>query len=127
MAKILIVDDDVDFITATSALLKFRGHEIDTAFNGEEGLAKAKKNTPDLILLDVMMRTGDEGFEFATRFKQEPRTAGVPVILLTGITKAKGLPFTFEPDEEWLPVKAVLDKPVKPEALFKAIDEGLKG
>jgi two-component system, OmpR family, alkaline phosphatase synthesis response regulator PhoP len=126
MAKILLVDDDVDFTAATSLLLKSRGHEVTVAPNGDEGLEKARKNMPDLILLDVMMRSGDEGFEFATKFKQDPKTAAVPVILLTGITRAKGLPFSFEPDQDWLPVNAVLDKPVKPEALFKAVEDGLK-
>jgi two-component system, OmpR family, alkaline phosphatase synthesis response regulator PhoP len=126
MAKILIIDDDLDFRTATAMLLKSDGHDVIDAANGEEGFTKAKAEKPDLILLDVMMVSDNEGFLFARKFREDPETSRIPVILATGIKKVKGLPFSYEPDEDWLPVKAVLDKPLKPELLFKTIAEQLK-
>ena len=126
MAKILIVDDDVGLVESFSLVLKEHGHTTVEAFNGDEGIRKAKADKPDLILLDVMMIKDNEGFEVAQRLKADAETRHVPIILVTGIRKAKHLPFGFEPDEDWLPVKSVLEKPVPPEALLAHIAEALK-
>jgi CheY-like chemotaxis protein len=127
MATILLIDDDLDFKAATSILLTSAGHRVITAASGEEGFRKATAEKPDIILLDVMMASPDEGFVFARKFREDKEISGIPVILVTGIKKIRGLPFSYEPDEDWLPVKAVLDKPLKPELLFKTIDAKLKG
>lgn len=126
MAKILVVDDDADFIDATSALLRAKKYTVVTAPSGEEGYIKAKNEKPDVLLLDVMMTHDSEGFEIARRLKEDPATKTIPIIMITGIRKAKELPFGFEPDEDWLPVKAVLEKPVKPDELLSKIGEVLK-
>jgi CheY-like chemotaxis protein len=125
MAKILIVDDDVGLAESFAEILAGQGYTPIVAFSGEEGFQKAKAEKPDLVLLDVMMTKDNEGFEVAQRLKADPETQRVPVILITGIRKAKQLPFSFEPDEDWLPVKAVLEKPVAPEALLKHVAEAL--
>jgi CheY-like chemotaxis protein len=125
MAKILVVDDDHDFLEATTTLLKANGHEVLNASNGEEGYAKAKAETPDVILLDVMMTHDSEGFDIARRINEDPATKKMPVIIVSGIRKSKGLPFSFEPDEDWLPVKAVLEKPIKPDVLLHQISSCL--
>jgi CheY-like chemotaxis protein len=121
--KILMVDDDVDFKEATTTLLEAKGYAMITAANGEEGYQKAKSEKPNVMLLDVMMTHDSKGFDVARKLKEDPATRDIPIIMITGIKKAKGLPFSFEPDEDWLPVKAVLEKPVKPEALLTAIKE----
>lgn len=126
MAKILIVDDDHELVEATMALLEAKGFGAIGAFNGEEGYQKAHAEKPDLILLDVMMAHDSEGFDIAKRLHDDPVTQGVPVIIITGIRKAKHLPFRFEPDEDWLPVKAVLEKPVRPEDLLRQVKDALK-
>lgn len=126
MRKILVVDDDVDFIEATSALLRAKKYTVVSAPNGEEGYNRAKSEKPDVMLLDVMMAHDSEGFEIARRLKEDPATKNIPIIMITGIRKAKGLPFGFEPDEDWLPVKAVLEKPVKPDDLLAKIEDVLK-
>jgi two-component system, OmpR family, alkaline phosphatase synthesis response regulator PhoP len=126
MAKILVVDDDADFLEAQKTLLNAKGYAVIGAPNGEEGYQKAKTEKPDLLLLDVMMTYDSEGFDLARKLKEDPSTKHLPVIMITGIRKAKGLPFSFEPDEDWLPVKAVLEKPVKPDELLKKVEEALK-
>ena len=125
MAKILIVDDDIELIDATRAVLESHGHAVIAAHDGEQGFKKAKTEKPDLLLLDVMMKHDNEGFEIARRLKEDKDTNKLPVIIITGIKKAKGLPFSFEPDKDWLPVSAVLDKPVKPEKLLKTVEKAL--
>jgi CheY-like chemotaxis protein len=126
MAKILVVDDDVDFLGATKTVLQSKGHTVQTAATGAEGYKLAKAALFDLMLLDVMMAHDSEGFETARKLKEDPATRDIKIIMITGIRKAKDLPFAFEPDEDWLPVKAVLEKPVKPDKLLKAVDSALK-
>jgi len=125
VSKILIVDDDVDFVRSTQAILTEEGHVVATAHNGKDGFREAKREHPDLVLLDVMMTHDTEGFEIARQLKEDPETCRLSVIIITGIRKARTLPFRFEPDEDWLPVKAVLEKPVPPEQLLKAVDAAL--
>ncbi len=126
--KILIVDDDADFVEAMKTLLEVKGgYEVESAFSGKEGFEKAKVFKPGLILLDVMMTHKSEGFDTAQNIKNDPIIKDIPVIIVSGIRKEMNLPFGFEPNEDWLPVKAVLEKPVKPEVLLKAIHENIKG
>lgn len=124
--KVLIIDDDINIIEATTTLLEAKSYEVISAENGEDGVAKAKAENPDLILLDVMMTKKTEGFDTARALQADDTTKAIPVILVTGIRKEMNLPFGFEPDESFLPVKAVLEKPVKPEALLKLVAENIR-
>jgi CheY-like chemotaxis protein len=124
--KVLIIDDDADFSEAVSTLLEAKGYEVAAAPNGQEGVKKAKSNVPDLIILDVMMTHKSEGFDVARTLASDDSTRGIPVLLVSGIRKEMNLPFGFEPDKDWLPVKAVLEKPVKPDVLLKTVEEHIK-
>ncbi len=124
--KVLMIDDDPEFIEAITNVLDAKGYEVVSASNGKDGVEKAKAENPDIILLDVMMTTESEGFDVAREMAKDDSAKNIPVIILTGIRKAMSLPFGFEPDETWLPVKKVLEKPVKPEVLLKAIEENIR-
>ena len=123
--KVLVIDDDNDFVESILNLLEAKGYAVDSASNGADGIEKAKANKPDLILLDVMMTTKDEGFNVARQLQETEEVKGTPVIMVTGVRKEMNLPFGFEPDDTWLPVKQFLEKPVKPEALLNAVSEAL--
>ncbi len=125
MAKILVVDDDAGLRESMAEILTGHGYSVIQAVNGEDGYRKAKEIKPDLILLDVMMSHNREGFDIAKRLKDDEDTRRMPVILITGIRKAMRLPFGYEPDNDWLPVKAVLEKPVHPEQLLKHVSDAL--
>ena len=122
---ILIIDDDPDFAEAVTNLLVANDFEVEYAENGEIGFTKATSRKPDLILLDVMMTTKTEGFDLARRLKEEATTIQIPVILVTGIRRDLNVPFRFEPDADWLPVKAVIEKPIRPDLLLKTIRDYL--
>ena len=124
--KVLMIDDDPEFVDAISNLLDAKGYEVHTASNGKEGVAKAKAEDPDLILLDVMMTTKNEGFNVARELHEDDKLKETPIIIMTGIRREMNLPFGFEPDEAWLPVKKVLEKPVKPEVLLSAVSENIR-
>ncbi len=84
MARLLLVDDEHDVVTLLKFLLERDGHEISTAFNGEEALAwiGAAETPPDLILLDVMMPVLD-GLAVAARLAADPDTKSIPIMLMT--------------------------------------------
>lgn len=124
--KVLMIDDDPEFVEAISNLLDAKGYDVHTASNGKDGVAKAKAENPDIILLDVMMTTKNEGFNVARELHEDQRLQNTPIIIMTGIRREMNLPFGFEPDETWLPVKRVLEKPVKPEVLLNAISENIR-
>jgi two-component system alkaline phosphatase synthesis response regulator PhoP len=80
--KILIVDDEVDALTALKVALESDGYNVIEALDGFEGISKAKSETPDVILLDIMM-PGMDGFEVCRRLKSDPQLSSIPVIMLT--------------------------------------------
>jgi CheY-like chemotaxis protein len=123
--RILVVDDDQDIQQVTRELLEANGYEVLSALNGTQGLETARRARPDLILLDVMMATETEGFDVSREFQEIPELRGTPVIILTGIVSRMGLTYHFEPEETWLPVKAVLEKPVPPARLLAEIQKCL--
>ena len=127
--KVLVVDDDSDFREATATLLEAKGYKVITAENGQKGFEEAKSKLPDIILLDVMMTHKSEGFDIARSLQRDTKTANIPIIMVTGVRKEMNLPFGFEPDKDWLPVKKVLEKPVRPDQLLKTIQEviGIEG
>jgi CheY-like chemotaxis protein len=83
--KILIVDDDIDIITVTKAILENQGYEVITASDKIEGFKKAWTSKPNLAILDVMMTTQFEGFELAKEFSENPEFSGMPVLMMTSI------------------------------------------
>jgi DNA-binding response OmpR family regulator len=119
MAKILVVDDEPDVVEIVKFRLEKDGHTVLTAPNGEQGLASAIGNSPDLVILDVMM-PGIDGFEVAYQMKNNPRTKDMPVVMLTAktdlgsISKGWGMDVDnyvtkpFNVDELAKTVKAVL-------------------
>ena len=124
--KVLMIDDDPEFVEAITNILDAKGYDVVSAGDGKDGVAKAKQEKPDIILLDVMMTTKSEGFDVARELSKDANLKGTPVVMLTGVRKEMNLPFGFEPDADWLPVKAFLEKPVKPETLLKTIEENIK-
>ena len=80
--RILIIDDDVDFIDLHKAVLENNGFEVVTAFSGREGLDKVKFELPDLVLLDLMMEKHDTGFGFSKQMKADPRYKHIPIIMI---------------------------------------------
>ncbi len=123
--RVLVVDDDPDFTEAVTNVLDAKGYDVDSAPNGKIGIAKAKEQKPDIILLDVMMTTKSEGFDVAREIHKDEKLKDVPVIIISGVRKEMNLAFGFEPEETWLPVKGVLEKPVKPEVLLKTVEENI--
>jgi two-component system, OmpR family, alkaline phosphatase synthesis response regulator PhoP len=125
-AKILIVDDDVAFAESNRDLLEACGYEVYLAQNGREGLALARELRPDVMVLDVMMTTDTEGFEVARRIPESPELRNMGVLLVTGMTRALQMKGVLQPDDTWLPVDRVLEKPIPPDRLIAEVERVLK-
>ena len=82
MRRLLIVDDEVAIVEALQDVLSSEGYEVDTAFNGAEGLKRMGQQRPDLVLLDMMMPVMD-GRELLHRMRQEPQLQAIPVIVMS--------------------------------------------
>lgn len=119
---ILIIDDDPDIIEAMKVVLENKGYEVRSAQDGAEGMERLKEARPDLIILDVMMRTSQEGFELSRQLKGSAEYKDIPILMLTAVKDKTGLDFkSTAGDESWLPVEEFLDKPVKPDVLLEKV------
>lgn len=122
--KILIVDDDPDITYAMQMILESHGYLVDSAVNSATARSKMEKEKPDLLILDVMMDTMHEGFDFDRELKHHPEYKDIPILMLTAVKERFGLDFKPEVgDQEWLPVEDFLDKPVKPAVLLEKIEK----
>jgi CheY-like chemotaxis protein len=124
-ARILLVDDDADFVASTRTVLESKNYEVIVAVNGDDGLRKAREEKPDLILLDIIMPVED-GFTAAEQLKKDPKLAEIPVLMLTSFsTKGSG---TGIPRSRGYSLEAedYLEKPVSPQDLLKVIAKHLE-
>jgi two-component system alkaline phosphatase synthesis response regulator PhoP len=122
--KVLLVDDDADFVAINQAVLEKHGYAVAVAYNGRECLERVRADRPNLIVLDVMMATRSEGFDVSRDLRGSDDTKDIPLILVTSVNQA--VPFKFQPDETWLPVDRMIEKPVGPQRLLEEVDRLLK-
>ncbi len=120
MAKVLVIDDDLDLQDLYKFTFESAGHEIYQAFNGKEGLEKIEKTNPDIIILDVIMPEMN-GFEVMQEIRLRPEMCLIPVIMLTSLSKAKDKLTGIK-----LGADDYLVKPLEPYELLSRVDELLK-
>jgi DNA-binding response OmpR family regulator len=124
---VLIIDDDPDYSAALKAVIESKGYQADTAPNSETGLKKIEIRKPDLIILDVMMETKDEGFRFSRKLKKSEAYKAIPILMLTSMKETTGFDFKSEVgDDKWLPVNDYCDKLIKMDELLVKIEELLQ-
>jgi CheY-like chemotaxis protein len=112
--KILIIDDEPNIVKMVEVRLKANNYDVVAAFDGAEGLDKAKKEHPDLIILDVMM-PGMDGFQFFKTIRKDPAQANIPILMLTARGAMKD---TFE----MLGAEEFITKPFESEDLLLKIN-----
>jgi CheY-like chemotaxis protein len=120
--RVLIVDDDLDFLEMHSTVLKNRGYEVATAQSAKECLDKLEQDRPEIVVLDVMMERFDAGFEVTKKIKK--KYPALPVLLLTSIGLQTGLDFSSNADVlAATGADLLLDKPVSPDVFVEAIEK----
>lgn len=122
--KIVIIDNDTDFLEACRNLLEAAGHEVAVQSRERDALATVARHRPDLILLDIVMDTDHSGYDIAGALNANGDLKDIPVVFLTGffanadaIERQKGL------FAKWSNFRRVLEKPVKPALLLEAVSQ----
>ncbi len=125
--KILIVDDDADFVKSTKMILLADDYEVVVANDGKEGLKKVQEENPDLIILDIMMESIFEGFSLLSSLRSDPQFAAfkdVPILMVSSVRADTGSRFAFDDAEDMGGLTEpddYLDKPFKPKELLERV------
>ncbi len=126
--SILIIDDDPDFVEVTKVILETEQYNVRFAYDPEEGLAKLEEETPDALILDVMMGKGAEGFILARKIRKDPRFEKMPILMMTSMREQTGFDFPGQRiHSKFLPVDDYVEKGVEPKVLLEKIAQQLAG
>jgi CheY-like chemotaxis protein len=114
--KILVVDDEPDFVSFASAILEDHGASVVTAFDGDEALVVARRESPDLITLDITM-PGKDGKQVFEAMRKDPALKSIPVCIITGQPELRKLIY----DRSVPPPNGYVDKPISEETLMRNV------
>jgi len=121
MAKILVVDDDPDFVEFARIVLEREGHTVVSAAGGGEALDKIAEDSPDLIVLDVIMDTVLDGLSVSQELNEHAGYKQIPIVMITSIANTDYA--ELFPTDEYVHLDAFLTKPVAPERLVEEVDQ----
>ena len=125
-ARILIVDDDPDFVDATRTILESKAYEVEAACNKDEAMEKIGQLRPDLILLDIMLERVIDGFTICFNLKHDPELKHIPVLAISAITEKTGFKFSPITDGEYFEAEDYVEKPIKADDLLQRVEKLLK-
>ena len=117
---VLVVDDDPDFVEVTRTVLEKEGFEVISAVNGDQGLARARSEHPDLVILDVMMSSVLDGVNVSGTMREDEDLRHIPLIMISSIAQSEHA--DQFPTDEYMHVDAWLSKPVQPQELISKIN-----
>lgn len=118
--KVLLIDDDADFVEMCKLALENADFDVEVAYDGQQGLEKAREVMPDAIVLDVMMPEKD-GFKACEELRQDPKISDIPVLMLTAVGQHFSTSRYSRSGALTLDFEDYLDKPVEPEELVKRV------
>ncbi len=121
--KILLVDDDLDFIEINRIILEANGYEIDTAASASKALEKLKSSDYDLAIIDLIMEELDSGFTVAYGIRDSERTRNMPILMLTSAQEKTGFTFELSRDQEWMKVDDFAAKPLNASELVARVQK----
>jgi len=119
VAKILIADDDPDFVQIMRTILESEGYEVVSAKDGDAALQTMRENRVDLVLLDIMMASVLDGVGVAHEMQQDPALKDTPIIMVSSIISTPHA--SMFPTDEYIPMDAWITKPVQPDDLLQKI------
>ena len=118
--KILVVDDDPDFVEIIRTVLLAHNYQVITASNGDQALDAMRQQHPDLVVLDVMMSTILDGLNVSFQVAEDPQLKEIPIIMVSSIAdSAYAEQF---PTDEYVPIAAWISKPVQPDDLIQKVE-----
>jgi CheY-like chemotaxis protein len=121
---VLLVDDDADFVEMNRMLLESNGYVVRVAYSGRQCLEEVASHRPDLVILDMVMENQSDGFNVSRELRNSEYTKSIPLVMITSVNDS--IPFHIEPDRTWLPVDALLEKPVDAQLLLAVVNKALR-
>ena len=126
--RILLIDDDVDFLEVNTCLLEYQGYHVVSFSNPQRALEQMTREPPDLVVTDLMMSQFDSGFSVAKQIKENPRLAHIPVIIVTAVSSQLGFDFVPQhPDDlKAMYADAFMSKPLSSKSFVEKVEELLE-
>ena len=120
--KLLIIDDDPDFVEGIKSILENEGYDVDAQYNPKDGFKALESGNYDLLLLDIMMGRGAEGVMIARKMGQDSKLREMPVLIITGIREQIAYLFPGQPvHPHFVDVDELVEKPVEPGLLLERV------
>ena len=124
MVKVMVVDDDPDFVEITRIILEGNGYKVNTAANGDQALEAMREDVPDLLLLDIMMTHALDGLDVSHVMSEDPVLKEVPIIMISSIADSPSA--GLFPTDEYVPIDTWISKPVQPDELLQKVAQLVK-
>jgi CheY-like chemotaxis protein len=125
--KLLIIDDDPDFVEGIKSILEKGGYEVDAQYNPKDGFQALESGKYDLLLLDIMMGRGAEGVMIARKMGKDRNLRELPVLIITGIREQIAYLFPGQPvHPHFVDVDELVEKPVEPGLLLERVESLLQ-
>ncbi len=125
--RLLIIDDDPDYVDGIQSILEKADYEVDAAYNPKDGFEALETGKYDLLLLDIMMGRGAEGVMVARKINKDPVLRDIPVLIITGVREQIAFLFPGQAVHPGiLPTDELLEKPVDPNLLLEKVEALLK-
>ena len=119
MSKILVVDDDPDFVETTRVVLESAGYQVISAADGDEGLEMVRQEEPDLVILDVIMSTVLDGLNMSQQMANDPQGQSTPILMVTSIANSDYA--ALFPTDEYIHINDFVSKPIAPDDLLRRV------
>ena len=121
--KLLMIDDDPDFVSGIKAILDKEDFEVDVAYNPKDGMQALQTKQYDLLLLDIMMGRGAEGIMIARKLRKDAKLREIPVLIMTGMREQIAFLFPGEPvHPRFVEIDELIEKPVEPKLLLEKVN-----
>ena len=121
--RLLMIDDDPDFVGAIRSILEASDYEVDVAYNPQDGWDALTAGAYDLLLLDIMMGRGAEGVMLARKIRKDPVMREMPVLIITGIREQIAFLFPGQAVHPgFVPVDELVENPVDPDLLLSRVE-----
>ena len=120
--RLLIIDDDPDFVAGIKPVLENADYEVEVAYNPKEGFQALQTKAYDLLLLDILMGRGAEGISIARKMRKDPKLRDMPVLIITGLREQIAFLFPGEPVHPgFVSTDELVEKPVEPKLLLEKV------
>ena len=126
-AKIMMIDDDPDFVEGIRTILEKADYEVNVAHNPKDGFQALQSKSYDLLLLDIMMGRGAEGVALARKIRKDPKLKELPVLIITGVREQIAFLFPGQAvHPNFVDVDELVEKPIEPNLLLEKVEALLK-